>query len=78
MGRRESIPEKVRLAQANGNEDALRRFGRAGGIEAANRRAVENAERAEDLEKFLAAQALLYHVDENGDVLPPLEDTTVH
>lgn len=75
MGRREGISREVQKARAEGDSAALSRMGRKGGIEAADRRAVEKAEREEELEKLRIAIAKLYSL-KDGNVMPP-DDPTV-
>lgn len=76
--RTEGMPRQVRKAQIEGNHEALRAMGKKGGKQAAENRSVENAERAEELEKLRIAIAKIYSLSPDGEILPPEEDITIH
>lgn len=68
----------MRKAQFEGDHDALSAMGKKGGKQAAENRSVENAERAEELEKLRVAIAKIYSLSPDGEILPPEEDITIH
>lgn len=67
----EGKPEQVRTAQCKEDSQTLAAMGMKGGIHAGLMNKDRKSEREKDLETFMAQQEQIYHVDDEGDVLPP-------
>lgn len=72
----EGKPERVRDAQRANNAEALATMGARGGINAGLLNADRKNRTKEDMDKFMAAQAQIYTVSGEGDILPPDSSST--
>jgi hypothetical protein len=67
----EGKPGDVRDAQKRGDSDALTAMGTKGGIHAGLMNADRKNQKDKDLDAFLAKQNAIFHINDEGDVLPP-------
>jgi hypothetical protein len=77
----EGRPEHVRKAQVTGDAEALSHMGARGGINAGLLKADRRQQQEKDLQAHLAQQEQLYHISDEGDILPPdpeIEGTFKH
>lgn len=74
----ERIPPEVRDAQKAGDNEALRAMGAKGGFIAGALSADRRSQKEEDLAAFMDAQAQIYRISEDGDIVPPEDGAHIH
>ena len=72
----EGKPKEVSDAQREQKTKALSAMGTKGGINAGLLNADRRNQTKEDMERYMAAQAQIYTMNDEGDILPPDSSST--
>ena len=67
---------EIKRKRIQGDSEALRAMGTRGGINAGLMNADRRNQTKDDMDKFMAAQAQIYTMNDEGDILPPDSSST--